>query len=88
MYADELTENRSQERSHQDIPEDYRDDDDQDQVSVGHFKVAVETLLQELFVVVSDQLRSPAEIGAGLKGDEVWYAMGRFGIHGREERRK
>lgn len=86
MYADEVRESPSQERSHQEISEADHDDDDDDNLSVGNFKVAVETLVQELFVVVGDQSRSPAEIGAGLKEHEVWYALGRFGIHGREER--
>lgn len=88
MYADEMSESQAQERSHPEPLEgdDDDDDDDDNDPSVGPFKVAVETLLQELFVVVGDQRRSPSEIGAGLKENEVWYSLGPFGIHGREER--
>ena len=84
MYADEEGDSasHSQEPSHDGTSEDQHDDD-----HVPYFKVAVETLISELFVVVGDQLRSPAEIGAGLKENEVWCSLGRFGVHGREEGR-
>lgn len=79
-------------KSHQEPHEDDHDhdhdeeEDDDDDSPVGPFKVAVETLLQELFVVVGDQSRSPAEIGAGLEPNEVWCWLGPFGVHGRERK--
>lgn len=81
MYADEGegSPSHSQEPSQHGTSEGQPDDDHHFQ----YFKVAVETLISELFVVVGDQLRSPAEIGAGLKENEVWCSLGRFGVHGR-----
>lgn len=99
MYADEAEGNasashshsHSQQQTHHETSEGHLHnkndedgrEDDFSAAAVGHFKVAVETLISELFVVVGDQLRSPAEIGAGYKENEVWCSLGRFGVHGR-----
>ena len=56
------------------------DDDIGGQLPDGHFNVALETLLQELFPLVGDQSRSPGEIGGHVRGDDVWCSGDIFGV--------
>lgn len=61
------------------------DDDIGGQLPNGHFNVALETLLQELFPLVGDQSRSPGEIGGHVRGDDVWCSGDIYGVHKAEE---
>lgn len=66
------------------LERDYYDAEDDDiggQLPNGHFNVALETLLQELFPLVGDQSRSPGEIGRHVGGGDVWCSGDRFGVH-------
>lgn len=45
-----------------------------DREFTGHFNVAVETLIGELFASVGDQSLTPYELGGHLKGHDVWFS--------------
>lgn len=60
------------------------DDDIGGQLPNGHFNVALETLLQELFPLVGDKSRLPGEIGGHVRGDDVWCSGDRYGVHNAE----
>ncbi len=56
-------------------------DDIEDKLPTGHFNVAVETLLEELFPLVGDQSVTPWEIGGLVRGEDIWCSANRFGVH-------
>lgn len=39
----------------------------------GYFNVAIESIINELFVAVADQSLTPAEIGGDLRGKDIWF---------------
>lgn len=47
----------------------------------GHFNVAVESLVDELFPVIGIAATDPRTLSQGLQGDDIWCSAGRFGIH-------
>ncbi|MCJ1384575.1 hypothetical protein MMC17_007692 [Xylographa soralifera] len=52
----------------------------------GFFNVAMESLLDELFVVIGQDLLSPRELEKGLSGRQVWCSTaGRTGVFAQQE---
>ena len=49
------------------------------------FNVAVESLLDELFPVVGEDIMSLDELAVGLGPKKVWVSGGRYGIHEMKE---
>lgn len=47
----------------------------------GYFNVAVEGLLGNFFPIVALDMRDLHIVAVGLRGEDIWCASDRFGIH-------
>lgn len=54
-------------------------DEAEDETWSGSFKVAVRTLVQELFPLIGNDSFTPYEIGVGVTNDLVWTDTTRWG---------
>lgn len=64
-----------------DEEEEEEEEDAQGEYFRGYFKVAVETLLKDLFAATADDMMDPDVLGSHVKDDEIWCNAFRDGIH-------